>query len=296
MRRRHSILSIAFAASLTGGCLGSFGTPGGSQSPDPGMTGTGSGNGSGNGAQGSGGSGGGGGGGGGGGVDPGPQPTPMPPAQQGSFTAKLDKTTDTIRLNETKSYTLTLTPSGGLTGGVTLSLDNPPAGVTAKFTPATVNITDANPVTVTVAVTVAPDQATPTTTASLSVKAVSGTINAAAQLGLTIPAELLLQFAKGVAIGSAASPNMTAFSGVSTLNVKYVQGMKISFVNLDGINHEIHAQNSANALGIQHEGGPLMANAANEYTQTISGPGTIKANDLHCHIHPNMIGPTINFQ
>lgn len=294
MRRRNHVLPIAFAASLLGGCLGSFGTPGGGQtSPDPGsMTGTGGGTTGGNGATG--------GSGGTSGGDPTPtptpDPTPMPPAQTGSLAAALDKATDTIRLNETKSYMLTLTPSGGLTGGVTLAVDTPPAGVTAKLTPATVNITDATPVTVKLDVTVDPSVATPTTSASLAIKATSGSITASASLGVTIPAELLITFAKGVAIGSAASPNTTAFSGVSTMTVKYTQGMKISFQNLDGINHEIHAQASANALGIAHEGGPLMANAANTYTQTIKGPGTINANDLHCHIHTMMIGPKIIFQ
>ena len=155
MRRRLSLLSIAFAATLMGGCLGSFGAPG-----EPTGTGTGTGTGSGSGTQSGGGD--------GNPAQPTPTPTPdptptMPPAQTGSFAAALDKATDTIRLNETKSYQLTLTPSGGLTGGVTLALDTPPAGVTAVFTPATVNITDANPVTVKVDVTVAPDLATPTT-------------------------------------------------------------------------------------------------------------------------------------
>ena len=89
---------------------------------------------------------------------------------------------------------------------------------------------------------------------------------------------------------------MTAFSGVSTLNVKYAPGMKITFINNDGINHEIHAQLSADTLGIAHEGGPLMANGGNSYSQVITGKGTIKSNDLHCHIHPAMIGPTINFE
>jgi plastocyanin len=294
MRRRHSILPIAFAASLLGGCLGSFGTPGEGTGTSTGTgsgngTGsmTGSGDGSGNGAQSGGGDGSG---------TPTPAPTPMPPAVQGSFTAALDKATDSIRLNETKSYQLTLTPANGLTGGVTLALDNPPAGVSAKFTPATVNITDANPVKVQVDVTVAPDLATPTTSAPVAIKATSGTINASASLGLTIPAELLITIAKGVAIGSAASPNNTAFSGVTTLNVKYVTGMKVTWINNDTINHEIHAQGTANGLGVAHEGGPLMANGGNSYTQTINGKGTINANDTHCHIHPAMIGPQINFQ
>src|SRR5947199_355588 len=123
MRRRYSILPIAFAASLLGGCLGSFGSPG-----------------------------------------------------EGTGTS---------------------TGTGDGTGGVTLALDNPPAGVSAVFTPANVNITDANPVTVKVDLTVAPG-ATPTTTASVAVKAASGTITSSATLGVSIPAELLIQIAPNV--------------------------------------------------------------------------------------------------
>jgi plastocyanin len=292
MRRSYSILTIAFAASLLSGCLGSFGTPGEGTGTSTGTgtgtgsgSGTGAGDGSGNGAQGSGGSTG----------TPDPTPTPMPPAVQGSFTASLDKTTDSIRLNETKSYQLTLTPANGLTGGVTLALDNPPAGVSAKFTPATVNIADATPVKVQVDLTVAPG-ATSTTTAAVAIKAVSGAINSSATLGVTIPPELLIEIAQGVAIGTAASPNTTAFGTSAQMNVKYVPGLKVTFVNHDKINHEVHAGASANAAGIAHEGGPLMANGANSYTQTINGPALIKGSDWRCHIHSMMLGFDINIQ
>jgi plastocyanin len=295
MRRTSSLLSIAFAASMLSGCLGSFGTPGeptgsgaGTGTGSGSGTGSGDGTGTGNGDTGGGGAAGGGGGGGGGGVV-------MPPAMTGTLAAKLDKATDNIRLNETKSYMLTLTPAGGLTGGVTLSLDAPPAGVTAVFTPAAVNITDATAVTVKVDVTVASD-GTPTTSAALSIKAVSGSISASASLGVTVPAELVIQVAKGVAIGTAASPNATAFGMSGTMNVKYVTGLKITFINNDGINHEMHMQGSANTAGIAHESGPLMANAANVYTSTILGPGLIKAGDWRCHIHSNMLGFNINVQ
>jgi len=288
MRRRHLILPIAFAA-MMGGCLGSFGSPGegtgsqtGTGTGDGTGSGTGTGTGSGDGVAGN--------------PTPTPDPTPtMPPAEQGSMTAALDKATDSIRLNETKSYTLTLTPAGGLTGGVTLALDNPPAGVTAVFTPATVNITDTNPVTVQVALSVASD-ATSTTSSTVGIKAISGDINAAASLGLTIPAELLIQIAKGVAIGTAASPNSTAFGFSGTMNVKFVTGLKITFINNDAINHEIHAQGSANTAGIAHETGPLMANVGNVYTSTINAPILIKAGDWRCHIHSNMLGFNINIQ
>ena len=80
------------------------------------------------------------------------------------------------------------------------------------------------------------------------------------------------------------------------MNVKYVQGLKVTFINNDIINHEIHAQLTANSAGIAHEGGPLMANGANSYTQTITGPTLIKSTDWRCHIHSNMLGFNINIQ
>jgi plastocyanin len=287
MRRRYSILSIAFAATLVGGCLGSFGTPGeptGTSTGDG--TGTGSGSGTGSGAQS----------GGGDGTTPTPTPDPtptMPPAAQGSFTAALDKATDNIRLNETKSYTLTLTPADGLTGGVTLALDAPPAGVTAVFTPATVNITDANPVTVKVDVTVAPDMSVPSQSVPLSVKATSGDITASASLGVTIPAELLVEIQSGVDIGSSASPNKAAFGTYGMPVIQVAAGTKVTWINRDGINHEIHSDGN---LGIAHETGPLMANGANSYTQTFNLPAgttTPQTYSYRCHVHPNMLGQII---
>jgi plastocyanin len=293
MRRRNQILPLAFAASLLGGCLGSFGTPGGGPEPTttaPGSTDTGSGNG----AQTGGGDGTGTGTGTG---TPTPTPTPaptMPPATQGTLTSAFAKATDSIRLNETKGYIVTLTPGGGLTGGVTLALDNPPAGVSAKFTPDSVNITGSTPVTFQVDITVAATSAT-AASVPVAVKATSGSISSTAQIGVTIPNELVITIAKGVALGTAAAKNTTAFSGVATLDVKYSPGLKITWVNNDSINHEIHSQGTAVAVGIAHQGGQLLANAGNVYTQTVNTMADISANDTHCHLHPNMIGPKIHF-
>jgi plastocyanin len=217
----------------------------------------------------------------------------MPPATQGSFTAALDKTTDTIRLNETKSYTLTLTPSGGLTGGVSLALDNAPAGVTAKFTPTMVNIVDASAVTVKVDLTVASDMATPSASVPIAIKATSGSISASASLGATIPAELLVEIPNGVSIGSAAAPNKTAFGTYGLPVIQVAAGTKVTWINRDGINHEIHSDGN---FGIAHEGGPLMANGANSYTQTFKNTGaagTTATYSYRCHIHPNMVGQII---
>jgi plastocyanin len=283
MRRRHHILPIAFAASLLGGCLGSFGAPaGGGQSQDPGsMTGTGGDTTGGGGSTG------------GGDPTPTPDPTPMPPAQTGTMAAALDKTTDTIRLNETKSYTLTITPAGGLTGGVTLTLDGAPAGVTYKFTPGTINITDATAVTAKLDVIVASNMATPAQAVPLNIKAASGSISATATLGVNIPAELLVEIPSGVAIGTAASPNKAAFGTYGLPVIQVAAGTKVTWVNRDGINHEIHSDGN---LGIAHETGPLMANGGNTYSQTFklpAGTTTPQTYSYRCHIHPNMLGQII---
>jgi plastocyanin len=332
MRRSRQFLSFAFSASLfAGGCLGSFGMPGegpqqqkdthtgsstggsgsggatggsggatgGSGSGSVGSgggsgTGTGSGSGSGTGAgSGSGGGTGSGSGSGGGAGSSGGTMT-GPPATTGALATTLSAQTETLRLNETKSYTVTVTPSGGFNGLVTLALDKPPAGVSGTFTPAAVMASDA-PVTAQLELTVAPD-ATAAPSLPVSVKASSGAITSSASLTLAVPAELLITIAKGVRIGTSADKNTTAFGNTSELSVKYVQGLKITFINNDGINHEVHAQGTANMEGIQHEQGPLMSNAGNSYTQTISGPGDIQANDIHCHLHPNMIGPLIHIK
>jgi plastocyanin len=297
MRRSQSLLSIAFAATLVSGCLGSVGTPE-PQTQTPtggsGATAGGSGTAGGGGATSSAGGGGtvaaaGGGGSssaGGGGTVETPPPDAGPPAVTGAIAIALDKTTDTIRLNESHSYTATITPSNGFSGSVTLSLDNPPAGVTATFDPAALMVSSA-PATVAVTITVASDMATPAASVPLSIKGTSGEITSAASLGVMIPAELFVQIGKGVNIGTAAAPNKTAFGLYGMPVIEVAAGTKVTWQNGDTINHEIHSDGT---LGIAHEGGPLLANGGNSYTQTFSKAGTFT---YRCHIHPNMQGQII---
>ncbi len=296
MRRSPYMLSVAFAATLVSGCLGSVGTPE-PQTQTP-TTGNGaSAGGGGSAAAGSGGSAGGGGtvaaaGGGGsssaggGGTVEAPPPDAGPPALTGAIAIALDKTTDTIRLNESHSYTATITPSNGFSGSVTLALDNPPAGVSATFDPAAIMVS-ATPATVAVTISVASDMATPAASVPLSIKGVSGEITAAAALGVMIPAELYVQIPKGVNIGTAAAPNMTAFGKYGMPVIQVAAGTKVTWVNGDTINHEIH---SGGGQGIAHEPGPLLANGGNAYSQTFSAKGTFT---YRCHIHPNMEGQII---
>lgn len=293
MRRSQYILSAVFAATMMSGCLGSVGTPGEPQMTTPGNGATAGGGGSAAagggggsvGAAGGGGStaeaGGGGTAAGGGGGSVTPPVDAGPPALTGAIAIALDKSTDTIRLNETKSYTATITPSNGFSGSVALALDNPPAGVSATFTPAAIDVSTA-PATVAVTISVASDMATPAASVALSIKGTSGAISSAASLGVTIPAELFVQIPKGVVIGTAAAPNKTAFGTYGMPVLEVAAGTKVTWINNDTINHEVHSDGS---LGIAHEGGPLLANGANTYTQTFTKAGTFT---YRCHIHPNM--------
>jgi plastocyanin len=198
----------------------------------------------------------------------------------------LDKTTDTVRLNESHSYTATITPSNGFSGSVTLSLEGAPAGVTATFDPAAVMVSTA-PVTVAVTVAVASDMAVPASSVPLSIKGTSGAITSAAALGVMIPAELFVQIPKGVNIGTAAAPNKTAFGTFGMPVIEVAAGTKVTWVNNDIIDHEVHSDGT---LGIAHESGPLKANGANTYTQTFSKAGTFS---YRCHIHPNMMAQIV---
>ena len=84
------------------------------------------------------------------------------------------------------TYTLLVTPSGGFTGQVNLSLGVLPAGVTATITPQTINLTDAaaQSATITVSTTAAAQPGTIT----LIPSATSGVLSRSAQATLTIAA------------------------------------------------------------------------------------------------------------
>jgi plastocyanin len=206
-----------------------------------------------------------------------------PPAQTGTLMLSLSSNMDSIRLNESKDYQLMVLPGGGFNGMVTYAIEGLPTGVTATFNPAGGMVSQ--PSTVTLTIKTAGDATVGA--GSLTVKATSGTINSSAALALTVDAELLVSISKGVDIGTNATPNTTAFGADSIPTVFVAPGTKVTFINNDTINHEIHSDGS---LGINHEGGPLMANGANTYTQTFNATGTF---NFRCHIHPNMLGQIV---
>ena len=207
-----------------------------------------------------------------------------PPAATGAVAVSLASTSESLRLNDSKDVVVTVNPSGGFNGMVTYSLVDAPVGVTATFEPATAMISAVATTTMTIKTS---SDFKPASGIALKVKAISGTIEGVAPMTVDVTAELLIHIAKGVAIGTNAAPNLMAFGAQSIPTVFVAPGTKVTFVNDDTINHEIHSDGT---LGIKHEGGPLTANAGNSYTQTFSGAGTF---NFRCHIHPNMKGQIV---
>jgi len=282
------VASLTLPALLASGCLSQFGGPPGGtpQQPAPGPTSPNSNRGSDPSSP----------------IDPGggggqpavvadmapPAPTADlagPPAQSGTLSLTLPSSAESLRLNESKDLTVTVTPSNGFSGMVTYAVDNLPTGVTATFTPPAAMVTGPTTTKLTLKTS---SSMKPNNALAMQVKASSGTITSAPQaLTLDVKAELLVTIPNGVNVGTAAAPNNEAFGAASIETVYVAPGTKVTFVNADGINHQIHSDGT---LGVAHEGGPLMANGGNTYTQTFNAAGTL---NFRCHIHPNMKGQIV---
>jgi plastocyanin len=190
----------------------------------------------------------------------------------------------TLRLNESKSVRVTLTPTSGLSGAVTLTVIGLPTGVTAQFTPSAPTL-GTSPVDVDLAL-VTKSNMMAQSAVPLTVVAAVGGINTSAPITLDVLQEVLITIAAGVSLGTTAAPNTTAFGGTASTSVTYVApGTKVTFLNLDSRDHEIHT--NPNTVGLQHENGALVPNGT--YTQALQ-KGTV---NFRCHIHPNMMGQIV---
>ncbi|MCA1628931.1 MAG: PQQ-dependent sugar dehydrogenase [Acidobacteria bacterium] len=77
----------------------------------------------------------------------------QPSAAAGDFNVNVSPSSQVIVPGASGAYTVTVTPTNGFTGAVTLAVTGLPAGATASFNPTTVNITDATARTSTLTVT-----------------------------------------------------------------------------------------------------------------------------------------------
>ena len=102
------------------------------------------------------------------------------------FQVSVSPASRTVVQGASATYTVTVTPLNGFTGTVTLSAANLPAGATADFQPATVNIDGATPQTSTL--TVSTTGATTTGTNIFNIDAASGALSHLVQAALNVAA------------------------------------------------------------------------------------------------------------
>ncbi|HEX9919776.1 MAG TPA: PQQ-dependent sugar dehydrogenase, partial [Pyrinomonadaceae bacterium] len=100
--------------------------------------------------------------------------TSAPAASAGDFSINVTPATQTILPGASGAYTITVTPSNNFTGTVNLSLAGLPAGVSASFNPASVQITDAGARSSTLTVTT--DAAAPLGNFTFNVTGASGNL------------------------------------------------------------------------------------------------------------------------
>jgi hypothetical protein len=105
-------------------------------------------------------------------------PLPQPP----DFTLSLNPTSLTVQQGSSGTTQLTITPQGGFTGTVSLSLVGAPSGVT--LSPTSVSVTGSSPVTQDLTVSVGSGVAPGTY--NLQVRATSGSLTKTANLSLTV--------------------------------------------------------------------------------------------------------------
>lgn len=209
---------------------------------------------------------------------PGPSPSPMPAGA--TLGIAVSEVAPAIKLKDAGDVTLTLTPSEPLPGEVALSVEGLPEGVMATFDPPTATLSGKTTVRLSLR---SRSDATPGP-ANLSVKAVVGSLSVTAPVRLTVQPELVMRIAKGVNLGNGGTPNLTAFGDAITQVIMVPAGTKVTFFNDDAIAHRIHGNGN---LGFSHQNDDLQPNAANSYTVTLTGTGTI---DFNCHIHSGMRG------
>jgi hypothetical protein len=100
--------------------------------------------------------------------------TSLPP----DFSLSVSPASRSVKRGNTATYTVTITPSNGFNGPVTLSLTGQPSGSTVTFTP--------NPGTTTSTLTVKTSPSTKLQTYALTVKSVSGALNHTTTASLTV--------------------------------------------------------------------------------------------------------------
>ncbi len=192
------------------------------------------------------------------------------PSSQGTFDVSLDKASAGVDLMASEKVTLTLTPSGGFAGMVTLAAAGLPADVAVTFDRTSIDLS-AGPAMVLATITAA-SRALPST-ASLSF-----TASAAARPSVTKSLALTVNARITVTITEAAitpSP-VTLTLGSSPIAVRVH--------NADNVSHQIHADDAQRGFAHGNDIDP----GADEADTQAGAPRTVKAKGTYdYYLHDN---------
>lgn len=161
--------------------------------------------------------------------------------------------TRSIAIGASTTYTFTITPSGGFTGSVALSVAGLPANSTASFAP--------NPVTSTSTMSVTTSASTPVGTSTLTVTGASGSITHSATVALTVTSGI-----------TVTAPN-TAVSWKATSN------QNITFTHNLGVGQAVNIDVSRDAGSSWSTITTFATTSATTgtYSWKVSGPPTTQA-------------------
>ena len=179
----------------------------------------------------------------------------LPPAASSpNFTLSASPSSVSVTQGSSGSSTITVNPSGGFTGSVSLAASGLPSGVTATF--------GTNPTTSTSSVTFTASSTATTGTASVTITGTSGTLSHTATISLTVSAP--------------ATPNFSLSASPSSLTV--VQGNSgsstITVTPSGGFTGSVTLSNSALPSGVTASFGTNPTTSTSVLTFTASSTAT----------------------
>ncbi|HET6934398.1 MAG TPA: hypothetical protein VFI72_06125 [Candidatus Angelobacter sp.] len=179
----------------------------------------------------------------------------LPPAASSpNFTLSASPSSVSVTQGSSGSSTITVTPSGGFTGSVTLSTSALPSGVTASF--------GTNPTTSSSSITFTASSTATTGTSTITITGTSGSLTHTTSISLTISAP--------------ASPNFALSASPSSLTVK--QGTSgsstISVTDQNGFTGSVTLSTSALPSGVTATFGTNPTTSTSTLTFTASSTAT----------------------
>jgi hypothetical protein len=181
----------------------------------------------------------------------------LPPAgaPAPNFTLSASPSSVSVVQGGTGSSTVTVTPSGGFTGSVSLSASGLPAGVTASF--------GTNPTTGSSGITFTASGTATTGTSSVTITGVSGSLSHTTSISLTVSA--------------TATPNFSLSASPSSLTVKQgtAGSSTISVTPSGGFTGSVTLSNSALPSGVTASFGTNPTTSSSLLTFTASSTATV---------------------